>query len=357
MHQILSHLAQLLSRATALMRGWVAFAASHFETGTMILTDEPGDEAADQLGSRVVIFCHFDGQGRIRDHIRTYIDALIAEQLDLVFVTNSGSLAPLDHAWIRLRASRILLRRNLGYDFAAWRDAMTACGLPRAETHLLLIVNDSVYGPLRPLGPMLAKIDFEQADIWGVTDSWQHRFHLQSFFVAFGPRALQHEAFARFWGQVGNVRSKWWIVRRYELGLSRVFIASGLKCRALWPYIDAIDALRKSLVDPSASNEATAALSNRRPQAPREPFDEARRGNAERVLRAALQRVPLNPTADLWRVLIEQGCPFLKRELLRANPSRIPDVAGWSPLVGAIDESYRNAIMRDLEVSLKNQTP
>jgi lipopolysaccharide biosynthesis protein len=67
------------------------------------------------------VFAHCDGQGKIRDHTRAYIIALLAEGFDQVFVTNSGRLEPLDLAWIQARAARILIRRNLGYNFAAWR--------------------------------------------------------------------------------------------------------------------------------------------------------------------------------------------------------------------------------------------
>jgi hypothetical protein len=90
---------------------------------------------------------------------------------------------------------------------------------------------------------------------------------------------------------------------------------------------------------------------------PENPFAQAGRRNSERLLRVAYRRVPLNPTADLWRVLIEQGFPFLKRELLRDNPSRVPDVATWSSVIDEIHGYNTDIILSDLEKSLKNRTP
>jgi hypothetical protein len=217
---------------------------------------------------------------------------------------------------------------------------MRVCNLPSADTRLLLIANDSVYGPLRPLKPIIERIDFDLADVWGATDSWQHRFHLQSFFIAFGPKALRHEVFASFWCSVANVRSKWWATRHCELTLSRSFIAAGLRCMALWPYTGMIELLRQM----PAQNGA-------------DPFTEASHNNSARILNRALRHVPLNPTADLWQVLIERGFPFLKRELLRDNPSRVPGVATWLSLIGEVDERSRDVILRDLELSLKNRSP
>jgi Rhamnan synthesis protein F len=339
--------------------GWAAFVLSRFETGQMVLFHEPGDGASAPLGPRVAVFCHFDRHGRIRDHTRAYIDALRNEGFAVVFVTNSRELAAADRTWVRGRVAHLVVRRNVGYDFAAWRDAMSVCDLPSADTRFLLVANDSVYGPLRPLGPIFQRINFDLADIWGATDSWQHNFHLQSFFVAFGPRALRHEAFASFWSSVGNVRSKWWAVSRCELNMSRAFIAAGLRCKALWPYTGMIEILRQAAVQESAEKDEQVNTPAARigSLSYLDPFADACRQNTVRVLNAALRHVPLNPTADLWQVLIEQGCPFIKRELLLDNPSQVPGVATWLSLIGETDDFSRDEILRDLEWSLKNRSP
>lgn len=338
-------------------QGLAAFAWSQFEQGPQILSQISGEGAPERLSQRVVVFCHFDVRGRVRDHTRAYLDALRAEALDIVFVSNAGYLAAADLAWLRGCVARIIVRHNIGYDFAAWRDALRACALPAADTSFLLIANDSVYGPLQPLGAVLQQIDFAKADAWSATDSWQHRFHLQSFFLAFGPRALQHESFTSFWHSVGNVRSKWWVVSRFEIGLTRAMLAAGLRCRALWPYTESIAVLRQAKIDADALQTADSSDEVAPPRLPREPFAKALRDNSERVLHAALRHVPLNPTADLWQVLIRQGCPFLKRELLRDNPSQVPDLAAWSSLVAAVDPCSHELILRDLELSLKNRSP
>lgn len=347
--QVWDKLQFLIKITSGVMMGWAAFLISHVETGKTVISHERGDRSPEQLGARVAIFCHFDKFGQIRDHIRHYVNALRAEGFEIVFVTNSRSLAPPDLTWAREHAACLVFRRNIGYDFAAWRDAMEVCGLPTADTQFLLVANDSVYGPLRPLAPALRRINFDQADVWSATDSWQHRFHLQSYFVAFGPNALRHVAFGSFWKSVANVRSKWWVVRHYELSMSRVLTAAGLRCRALWPYMEMIEVLR----------EEAARGETRDIKAKVVDFGvtEASRRNAARVLSMALRRTPLNPTADLWQVLIEQGCPFLKRELLNRNPSKVMDVAAWYSLIGRLDIVRRELILRDLEQTLKGRSP
>jgi hypothetical protein len=334
--------------------GYAAFLLATLASRRAIISIEPPSVV---LGSKIVIFSHFDKTGRIRDHTRAYIDALRSEGFKVVFVTNAGRLEPPDLDWLRIRAACILIRRNLGYDFGAWRDAMVACGIPSVATQFLLLANDSVYGPLHKLAPMLNRIDFTHADVWSVTDSWQHRFHLQSFFLAFGPQAFKHEAFSRFWRSVRNVRSKDWVVRRYEVGLSRLLIAAGLRCKAVWSYVELIELLRRAAAEEEDRDLASYVEHGQRNDKLKERTSSTGSYNTKRVLRMASERKPINPTADLWRVLIEQGCPFLKRELLRDNPSRVPDVASWLSVVDDIADFETDIIIRDLEKSLKNRSP
>jgi hypothetical protein len=43
---------------------------------------------------------------------------------------------------------------------------------------------------------------------------------------------------------------------------------------------------------------------------------------------------PLNPTHHFWHALVRQlGFPFLKTELIRRNPGRLPGIEGWRALV------------------------
>ena len=130
--------------------------------------------------------------------------------------------------------------------------------------------------------------------------------HLQSYaLLARGSPAvgamLAHLAAFR------DSRSKWRVVQRGELGLTRHMRAAGLRCAALFGYA-------RTLAEVDAATRA---------------------GLGQRFTAAdALQRFPLNPCHHLWRVLIEQlGFPYLKTELIRRNPGRLPGVADWSQLV------------------------
>lgn len=299
------------------------------------------------LGRRIAVFVHFDPAGEVQRYVLPYLQALQDQGLDIIFVTNSGKLT--EHARTALRplCAAILVRRNLGYDFGAMRDGLQHAAAKPETTDLVLVLNDSVYGPLTDIGPMLDRINFSQADVWGATESYQNRYHLQSYFIAVGPRALASKGWSSFWRSVRPVRNKLWVIVNYEVGMTRTMLKHGLSCAALYPYQDLI--IR---IDPSP-------LVKKGKDVPDEtdPFVINRKTHLTHVLYSASHRVPMNPTAELWRQMMEVRFPFIKRELLRDNPARVIDLVDWRVLARANYDIDFSAIDEDLQQVLRDKTP
>lgn len=298
------------------------------------------------VGPRVCVFVHWDGAGEVRDHVLHYVRSLVDAGLSVLFVTNSGRLQPVSLAALKTMCAGVMIRRNVGYDFGAWREGFAALNLPREDTELAVMANDSVYGPLRPLHDLLAAIDLDQADVWGCTETYQSRYHLQSYFMGFSPRVLASPVWRRFWGSVRPAPSKDAIIHRYEVGLSQALIKAGFQCRAVWPY-------------PELAADIDAAMMRGKPNDEDyfDPIMDVRRAHARRLRDAVVYRVPLNPTSDLWRQLLRAQFPFLKRELLRDNPSEVLDVVDWREVAAEAMQPDISAIERDLQRVLKNKAP
>ena len=295
------------------------------------------------LGPKIAILCHFDRAGRLREDLRHYIRELARVDFTVILVSNSPRLDSAAEAFAAQHCAGVVRRRNVGFDFGAWKDALAACDLPRPETTLLLLANDSLYGPVRPLLPALSRLDFAAADIWGLTDSWQRRYHLQSYLLIAGPAAFNSPAWGGFWRNVRPLASKHWVIRRYEIGFSQAMLRAGFRLGALWPY--------------RALLETVASLSNGVVSNGDDPLDAARARQLRRIRTAIAGGQPLNPTSDLWRVLISQGFPFIKRELLRDNPTRIADLFEWRTLLAGISEIDAAEIEADLARSVRNRAP
>lgn len=332
-----------LRRARVSASAYASYGLSYVRARRQIISVASGTDGA--LGASVALFVHFDRHGRVADHTLNYITSLGAAGFSVVFVTNSGRLDPTAAEALRDLCAAVIIRRNVGYDFGAMADALSAMALPRPDTQRLLIANDSVYGPLTPIRDIVARMDFAQADVWGATDSWQHRYHLQSYFLLAGRRALDHPAWAAFWNQVRQVSSKDWVISRYEVGLTQALLRGGLRCRALWRYQNLLD---------QAIAELTAAEQE---GGGRTLIERARMERLARVCAAYVKRAPVNPTAELWRELLADGYPFIKAELLRTNPARVPDVAEWQAVVERFSIADTGLVERDLQQKLRHSAP
>lgn len=287
-------------------------------------------EQSVDLGPRVALFVHYDRQGDVQTFVRRYLEGLRDAGCDILFVTNSGRLQPEALTYLKGICSGVLIRRNVGYDFAAMREGLERFGLPRANTQLVVIANDSVFGPLQPLGPILERIDFTVADLWGATESWQHYYHLQSYFIAAGPAAMRHPAWSEFWSNVRPVDHKTWIITQYEVGMTRQLMRAGVRCAALWPYADLVRDIGPGAIKGDADGDV-------------------RQEQERRIRGQHIKGRAMNPTTDLWQRLLQAGYPFLKRELLRENPSHVADVSEWRHVVRAVSD----ADIADIELNLK----
>lgn len=323
----------------------LAYALGHLRSHRQVVSQWPEGEIP--LGPRVALFVHWDGAGAVREHVLHYVSALGNAGFSVVFVSNAGRLLPAAAEALKTVCAGIIVRRNVGYDFGAWREGIERLRLPRPDTEMFVMANDSVYGPLRPLGDMLAQVDFSKAEVWAPTESWQSRYHLQSYFLAAHPSVLASQGWRRFWDSVRPTPSKHWVIHRYEVGLTQALLRAGFRCRAIWPYWRLAADVPESLLV-QGEPEGVHVV---------DPVVNMRRVHARRVRDSAVLRVPLNPTSDLWRQLLRNGFPFIKRELLRDNPTHVMDIGDWRDVVEGELHADATLIERDLQRTLRHRAP
>jgi lipopolysaccharide biosynthesis protein len=285
--------------------------------------------------SRVAVLVHFDRRGRFLSYVRYFVSALNRAGFAVVIASNSRRIDQESLAEILPHCAAVVHRPNVGREFGAWRDALTVIGnITRLEC--LVIANDSVFGPFSELEPLLQRCDFAVADVWGMTDSYFRRYHLQSYFLIFGPTALASRFFHDFWRRVRYLRHKRSVIELYEMGLTRALLRGGLRVRALFPYTQLVDAVLQRALEARPAGPALAAqlfdtlLQDADLVAPRKGARALAAEFFDMLLRAANSGIPLNPTHHFWEYLITAlDFPFLKRELVEKNPTGVPLVVNW----------------------------
>jgi len=285
-----------------------------WETGSATLLDrfapehpeifEASDGHAPSTHS-LALYLHWSPDGRISPMVRRQVRLWREAGFACVFITNASPPAA---DWDAIAADSVLRirRANVGRDFGAWRDA-AALVLQRFGTpQELLLTNDSVLGPFLPLAPIVDVWRAGGDGFFGLTESLGGGAHLQSYALL----GRGEGAVAEMLGHLAcmkDSRSKWQLVQRGEIGLTQRMLRAGVPCWALF------------------GQERLAALANAETRTRIAP----RYSSAE-----AFARVPFNPCHHLWRELVEgMGYPYLKTELIRRNPGKLPDVENWRQVV------------------------
>jgi lipopolysaccharide biosynthesis protein len=158
------------------------------------------DGKRDYKGRRVALIAHFDPQGMVDPYVLYYAKSLREAGYDIALCT--ARELTLDDSVLKV-LDAVVARQGRGYDFASWKAAMGALPGIRGASEILL-TNDSVFGPIYPMGPVFSAMGGLACDFWGLVESPLGRPHLQSFFIALLAGAVAHEALWEFFGSVGD---------------------------------------------------------------------------------------------------------------------------------------------------------
>lgn len=186
-------------------------------------------------------------------------------------------------------ASGLNVRENRGYDFGAWATALKELPEIRSAS-LLVLANDSLFGPLNNFETMLKRVRAMDADVIGATEGQQLGRHFQSYLLFFKGKALSSTAFWTFWANV-RAGGRFVAIYRYEVELLAAMERGGLNCVSLFG---------------GYGSE--------------------------------------NPTLLHWRGLIDKGFPFVKVAVFRDNPCRT-DLSGWRKILS--DRGYDAALVEE----------
>lgn len=269
-----------------------------------------------------VIFAHYDMDNIIDDYVINYLNQL-QTIADSIFFVSTAQLNEQEIKKISLICKKIIVRENTGYDFMSWKIALQ--NIENLNDYdLLIMCNDSVYGPIYPIEKMFESMEKVICDFWGVTDNFEVSFHLQSYFIVFKKNIIISDAFRSFWENVDIKNEKEEIILKYEIGLTQTLLKHNFKAEVFVKY-KTIEYLYKwfvvfipNLIKLNLSKKIN--INNNK--------QEIRTGIDFFMLKKDLINLyntkPMNKTHILWKELIKKKkAPFIKIELLRDNPFRV----------------------------------
>lgn len=286
---------------------------------TKLLKHHVGERTPDGGSSSLCVFAHYDRDNLVDDYVVQYLLALADAGCDIVFVSTAKLGAKQIEKIVPFCAD-IIVRPNLGYDFGSYRTGLEYVHDRLADYERVILANDSVYGPLCSLRYILDEMSSTKSDVWSITDSWEHGYHLQSYFLVVRDCVFLDDRFWQFVYRIGYLhRTKRSVIRDYEVKLTRYMLRLGFGAEAWISYTEARDKLLRKY-----PNYAYNWL---------------------------LDFNYVNPTHFFWFSLIKDfDAPFIKVELIRDNPQNLEGVAGnWRKLVDESEYPDSEIIMKHLK--------
>jgi len=300
------------------------------------LTEFPGSLHRPNKINRLCIFAHYDIDGYVDNYVIKYLKELKAVASKIIFVT-VVNIIDSELNKIKGLVDRIIVRKNEGYDFMSWQSALRDEGYENlTEYDEIVIANDSCYGPFFPFSNMFDVMDMKRCDFWGITENYDYKYHIQSYFMVFRRSLVSSNLFRDFWESVKIEGVKTDIVLNYEVGMTSLFRINGFTCASyitypfwklaflslLAKFITVYIYLRKrfSLFHPKSTKSSGS----------QGPHKKRRRNKYYREM-AWLFINPLNVNLSLfdgWG-LIKRGCPLLKVQVLRENAFHDSKVNTW----------------------------
>ncbi|MEO1253027.1 MAG: rhamnan synthesis F family protein [Pseudomonadota bacterium] len=183
------------------------------------------------MNNRLIILAQFDPNGGLPAHVRIHLERLRPLAGELVLASNSPLGA--DRARAHALCDRVIERKNIGWDFAAWRDALIPYDM--TDWDEVVLTNSSIIGPLFPLAPIFEEMAARPCDFWGMVKSNHRGPHLQSYFLAFKAKTVRSQPWRDFWSGVEDVEGKYDVIKSYEVGLTGAIAKAGFTYEAYIP--------------------------------------------------------------------------------------------------------------------------
>lgn len=193
---------------------------------------------------RLCIYLTYDKQKVIDAYIGYMLKELRSCVDSLVVVCNENEVSKGFYN-LTLYADRIYYRENIGFDAGGFKDAL--CNFLGWEYVLefdeLVLVNDSIFGPFRPMTEIFFEMNGKQVDFWGLAKAkygaCENNYgkdvpeHIQSYFIVVRFRMLHSIEFKEYWENMPYYAVFSELFKEYEFKFTQYFFGLGYSYAAL----------------------------------------------------------------------------------------------------------------------------
>lgn len=195
---------------------------------------------------RLLLYVHFNKFNSISEHVLYQLEKMRPHFNKVVFISNSHISQAQEQDLKKTLVDEILLRKNIGFDFAAWRDGMKLVGFEELKSYdSITLMNDTCFGPLWDLEPIYQKFEKdEQVDFWGMTNFRQTKDfpeHIQSYYLSFKKNVVNSTVFQDFWQQIQDYTNVQDVIEHYETQVTTNLTQAGFRYQTVFDTLQADD--------------------------------------------------------------------------------------------------------------------
>ena len=259
---------------------------------------------------RAGIFLFYDPEGKVDDYILGCLGSL-QEHMDYLLVVSNSPLDETNRKRLESVSSEVMERKNVGYDVGAYRDGLRHLGWDHmGDYDELVLFNYTFFAPIHPWAGLFERTDKWDTDFWGITEHDEvrpHPFlpklvmprHIQSHWIAVRSSLSATKDWRTYWEDMPPIESYNDSIQWHESRFTGYFNALGYRHEVAYNVDDY----------PSA-----------------------------------------NPVFDNASLLLQDGCPILKRRNLFHNPLHLDRFA----IIGADMLEQARAAGYDTDLILSN---
>lgn len=198
----------------------------------------PGQKA---LTNRVLIYLLFQSDRILDSTIETC--RLLEKQGYSTLIVSNAPLMPESRSRLEKVSWRVIQRPNYGYDFGGYRDGILHLMENGIRPDWLMLLNDSVWFPLRCDECLVDRLEKSGLDVSGTIVHRRFRTTMlrrraarviESYLLLFNAKALNSQAFRGFWLNYRVSSIKYNAVHRGERQVAEVMLKAGLRADGLF---------------------------------------------------------------------------------------------------------------------------
>jgi rhamnan synthesis protein F len=175
-------------------------------------------------------------------YVVNLLEGLKRHEVNTIVVSNE-KLNDEQLATLTPLCAEVLVRKNKGLDFGAYKDAILRLSDGKVPLSRVLLLNDSVYMFRRGLDELLTALLAEDMPMVAAHENWEKHYHFQSFCLGFSGSLLNDPKIQKFWRHYRPISIRRWCIDHGEVKFSAAIRKAASSFKVVYSINDLLDAL------------------------------------------------------------------------------------------------------------------